>query len=197
MATYRAVASVSRALLKLLEDACPRGEFPNAQFELHQALDFQKGPLAEGVSLFLSRVAINGARRNPPARVDAAGRRLRPPLPVDLFYALCVWGRSVEVQQRLLGFCVRTLEDTPILPPALLNQHSPESSTFRSDETVEVVYEPLSFADLHLIWDLIKPNVPLAIAYVARAVPIDSEIAMNEYAPVQTRVFDASPRVTA
>jgi hypothetical protein len=40
------VAAVSRAILKLLEDGCPRAEFPNAQFELQQALDFQKSPLA-------------------------------------------------------------------------------------------------------------------------------------------------------
>ena len=50
---------------------------------------------------------------------------------------------------------------------------------------------------LDLVQREFEVNVPLAIAYVARAVPIDSEIAMNEYAPVQTRVFDASPRVPA
>ena len=127
MATYRAVAAVSRAILKLLEDGCPRGEFPNAQFELQQVLDFQKGPLAEGVSLVLYRVAVTVARRNLPPRVEPDGRRFRAPLPLDLFYALCIWGRSVEVQQRLFGFCARALEDTPILPSGLLNQAGPEA----------------------------------------------------------------------
>src|ERR1051325_6585716 len=125
MATFRGIAAVSRGMLKLLEDTC-RGEFPNAQFELYQALDFQKSALAEGVSLFLYRIGVNGSRRAVPIRVEPDGRRFRPPLQIDLFYALCVWGRSPDVQQRLLGMSMRVLADTPILPPGLLNQPGPE-----------------------------------------------------------------------
>ena len=191
MASYRGVAAVSRGILKLLEDACPRAEFPNAQFELHQALDFMKGPpLGEGVSLFLYRIAINGTRRVPRGRVDADGRRLRPPLPLDLCYALGVWGRTPDVQQRLLGFCMRALEDTPILPPGLLNQQGPEVSTFHGDEAVEIVCDPLNLQDLNVLWTLLKPNVPLAATYVARFVPIESEVVITENAEVQTRTFD-------
>lgn len=180
---------MSRGLLTLLEEAC-RAEFPNAQFELHQALDFQKGALGEGVSLFLYRIAVNGARRALPIRVEPDGRRFRPALPLDLYYALCVWGRSPDVQQRLLGFCMRVLEDTPILPPGLLNQQGPEPVTFRSHEAVEIVCEPLSIQDLNELWNLMKPNVPLAVTYVARLVPIDSEIVVAEGPPAQTRAFD-------
>jgi uncharacterized protein DUF4255 len=190
LATFRAIAAVSRAVLKLLEDSCPRRDFPDAQFALHQALDFQKAPLGEGVSLFLYRVAVNGSRRNLPVRTDLDGFRMKPPLPLDLSYVVCAWGRSVDVQQRLLGFCARALEDTPILPAGLLNQNAPEATTFRSDETVELVAEALSLQDLHLIWELVKPNVPLGMCYIARGVPIESTIAIAEYRPVQTRVFD-------
>ena len=177
-------------MLKLLEDSCPRRDFPDAQFELHQALDFQKGPLGEGISLFLYRVAVNGSRRNLPVRTDLDGFRVKPPLPLDLSYVVCAWGRSVDVQQRLLGFCARALEDTPILPAGLLNQNAPEPTTFRSDETVELVAESLSLQNLHLIWELVKPNVPLGMCYIARGVPIESTITIADYRPVQTRVFD-------
>ena len=190
MATYRAVAAVSRAILKLLEDGCPRGEFPNAQFDLQQMLDFQKGPLVEGVSLLLYRVTTTTARRNLPPRVEADGRRFRAPLPLDLFYALCVWGRSVDVQQRLFGFCARALEDTPILPSGLLNQAAPEASTFHPQETVQIVPEVLSLQDLHQLWDLLKPNVPLIMTYVARMVPLDSQIPLVDAGAVHTRAFD-------
>jgi hypothetical protein len=190
VATFRAIAAVSRAVLKLLEDNCPRRDFPDAQFVLQQALDFQKGPVGEGVSLFLYRVAISVSRRNLPPRPDPEGFRLKPPLPLDLSYAICVWGRSVDLQQRLMGFCARALEDTPILPAGLLNQHAPEPFTFRPDETIEIVSEPLSLQDLHLLWDLVKPNVPLAMAYLVRGVPIESTVAVAEYPPVQTRVFE-------
>ena len=68
MATYHAVAAVGEAIRRLLEDACPRGEFPAAQFALIQAGDLQTAPMKEGVSLFLYRVAVNGAGRNRAAR---------------------------------------------------------------------------------------------------------------------------------
>ena len=190
MATYRAVAAVSRAILKLLEDGCPRAEFPNAQFELQQALDFQKSPIAEGVSLLLYRVAVTTARRNLPPRLEPDGRRFRAPLPLDLFYALCVWGRNVDMQQRLLGFCARALEDTPTLPSGLLNQHGPEPSTFHPEETVQIVPETLSMLDFHQLLDLLKPNVPLAMTYVARMVPLDSQILLIDPAAAQVRTFE-------
>lgn len=190
MATYRAVAAVSRAILKLLEDGCPRAEFPNAQFELQQAIDFQRTPLVEGVSLLLYRVTVTVARRHLPPRVEPDGRRFRAPLPLDLFYALCVWGRSADVQQRLLGFCARAIEDTPILPAGLLNQLAPEPSTFHPQETVQIVPETLSLQDLHQLLDLLKPNVPLALTYVARMVPLDSQIPIAEFGPAHARTFE-------
>ena len=189
MATYRAVAAVSRAILKLLEDSCPRAEFPNAQFDLQQALDFQKSPPAEGVSLFLYRTTVATARRNLPPRVELDGRRFKAPLPLDLFYLVCVWARSADVQQRLLGFCARALEDTPILPAGLLNHYAPEPSTFQPQETVQIVPETLSFQDFHQLLDLLKPNVPLAMTYAARMVPLDSQIPLAD-ALAYSRTFE-------
>ena len=191
MATYRAVAAVSRAILKLLEDGCPRAEFPNAQFELQQPLDFQKSPMVEGVSLLLYRVAVTSVRRHLPPRVERDGRRFRGTLPLDLSYALCVWGRTVDMQQRLLGFCARALEDTPTLPSGLLNHHAPEPSTFHAEETVQIVPETLSWMDFHQLLDLLKPNVPLAMTYVARMVPLDSQVLVTDAAAANTRVFEA------
>jgi Pvc16 N-terminal domain len=190
VATYRAVAAVSRAILKLLEDGCPRDEFPDTQFDLRQALDFQKTPPAEGASLLLYRVAITSARRNLPPRVERDGRRFRAALPLDLYYALCVWGRNADVQQRLLGFCARALEDTPTLPSGLLNHHAPEPTTFRPEETVQVVPDTLSMMDFHQLLDLLKPNVPLAMTYVARMVPLDSHMLLNDAATAYSRAFD-------
>lgn len=193
MATYHAIAGVSEALCRCLETACPRGEFPDARFELYQASDFQK-PMSDGVSIYLYRIAINTARRTLPPYVAPDGRRYRAPLPVDLFYAVGVWGRSVVQQQRLLGWCMRTLEDLPILPPGLLNDRQPEPDTFRPSETVEIICEPLVLADLHTIWDLIKPNVPLMATYVARMIPIHSDVALVDAGRVQTREFAGVPQ---
>jgi hypothetical protein len=193
MATYRAIAGVSEAVRRCLETACPRDEFPDARFELYQPADFQK-PMSEGVSIYLYRIGVNTARRTLPPHVAPDGRRYRGPLPVDLFYAIGVWGRSVIRQQRLLGWCMRTLEDLPILPSGVLNDRLPEADTFRPSETVEIVCEPLTLADLATIWDLLKPNVPLFATYVVRMIPIHSEVPLVDGARVQTREFAGQPQ---
>ena len=108
MATYRAIAATSETLRTLLEQACPRDEFPDARFELFQASDFQR-QMDEGVSLFLYRVAVNTARRNMPPTIRADGRRLRPPLPVDLYYLCSAWAAPSRGSTRCsAGRCARS-----------------------------------------------------------------------------------------
>lgn len=195
MATYRAITAISHAVLGMLEEACPRDEFAEATFRLVQSSDFQveAPPLSEGISFFLYRVTVNGSVRNQPTRVAPDGRRYRPALPLDLHYMLTAWGRSVDKQQRLLGWAMRTLEDTPILPAGLLNHYGPEAETFRSNETVELVSEQLSLQDINHIWEGLRPF--LSVPYLARMIMIESELALVEVAPVQTRSFAMSPQV--
>ena len=187
MATHRAIAATSETLRTLLETACPRDEFPDARFELFQASDFQR-QLDEGISLFLYRVAVNTTRRNLPPSTRSDGRRLRPPLPVDLFYLCSAWGRSVSRQHALLGWCMRTLEDASVLPSGTLNSTGPFDDTFRSSEAVEIVCDPLSLSDLNTLWEVLRPNVPVSVGYVVRALPIESTVPLPELGPpVQTR----------
>ncbi|NTU85365.1 MAG: DUF4255 domain-containing protein [Chloroflexales bacterium] len=189
MATYRAIAATSQAVLGLLEEACPRDEFADARFRLVQSSDFQSETpaLGEGITLFLYRVAVNGSARNLPPRTGPDGRRFRPSLPLDLHYLLTAWGRSVEQQQRLLGWAVRTLEDTAILPSGLLNHYGPEATTFRPNEAVELVFEPLSLQDFNNIWEGLRPF--LSVPYLARMVAIESDVQLTEAGPAQTRAF--------
>jgi len=142
MATYQAIAAIGEAILGLLEAARPKPEFANAQFALYQSTNFQN-PMEEGISLYLYRVATNTTRRNLPPHIGPDGRRYRPPLPLDLHYLLTPWARTAAKQQRLLGWSMRALEDTPILPAGLLNHYGTEPETFFPHETVELVCEPL------------------------------------------------------
>ena len=190
MASYGAIAATGQALLGLLADALPKPEFAAARFELYQAQDF-KTPLEDGVALYLYRVAVNGTQRNLPPRVLPDGRRFKPGLPIDLHYLLIPWARDAVKQQRLLGWCMRTLEDTPILPAGLLNHYAPEPETFHPGETVELITDPLSLQDLNNIWDPFKPTIQLSAAYIARMLVIDSPLEVISGPPVQTRVFDA------
>jgi Pvc16 N-terminal domain len=192
LSTYLAMAATSKTILGLLEDACPKNEFPNARFALYLASDFDKAVLIEeGISLFLYRITINGAIRNLPPRTGPDGRRYRPSLPVDLHYLITAWGKDADKQQRLLGWCMRVLEDTPILPAGLLNHYMrPEKDTFRDEETVELICDPLSLQDWTAVWDKLKPKIQTSVTYVARMIAIESNVELAEARAVQTRGFE-------
>lgn len=189
MATFRAIAATSRTIQGLLEDACPRDEFPLAKFQLYQESNFIK-PMDEGISIFLYRVAVNGTLRNLPPRLASNGTRYRASLPLDLHYLLTPWAADVQRQQRLLGWGMRVLEDTPILPSGLLNHYVPEPETFHQDEAVELICDPLSLQDWVTVWDKLKSKLQTSITYTARMVMIDSTMQLPEGRAVQTRVFE-------
>ena len=141
MATYPAIAATSDAVLGLLQSAAVGTEFDGVAFAHYQSGDFES-PMSDGISLYLYRVTVS-SNRNLPPQVGPDGRRYRPPIPLDVHY-LVTRGRRRVRQQRMLGFAIRTLEDPPILPAGVLNQHGPEPNVFRPEETVELVYESVT-----------------------------------------------------
>jgi hypothetical protein len=191
MAKHPAIATVGTAILSLLADARPKSDFGNARFELYQSSNFES-PMDEGISLFLYRVTINGTLRNPPGRIDLTGKRRRPPLPLDLYFMLTAWAKTAEKQQILLGWAMQQLEDFPILPSGLLNSFGSEPEVFRSEETVEIICEPISIQDMVSIWENIKSSktkMQISVTYVARMVMIESSLQQIEAPWVQTRSF--------
>jgi len=191
LATYAAIAATSEAIIGLLRRARPKDEFTKAAFEVYQGDNFES-PMDEGISLYLYRVTVNAARRNLPPTVGPDGRRYRPPLPLDLYYLLSAWGKAFDTQHRLLGWAIRELENTPVIPSGVLNSTGPERDIFRPEETIELICDPLPLADMINLWDALKPKSsrPLSLNYVARMVAIESQVALHEYEPVQTRAFD-------
>jgi hypothetical protein len=191
LATYAAIAATSEAIIGLLRRARPKDEFTKAAFEVYQGDNFE-APMDEGLSLYLYRVAVNAARRSLPPTVGPDGKRYRSPIPLDLYYLLSAWGKSYDTQQRLFGWAIRELENTPVIPAGVLNSAGPEGNIFRPEETVELLCDPLPLADLINLWEALKPksNRPLSVNYVARMIAVESQVELHEYAPVQTRVYD-------
>ncbi len=192
MASTDGIAAATRAFLGLLEEACPRHRFPGplAFSPVHPAVYADTKMQAEGFTLCLYRIAPSTARRNLPPRLTPEGRRMKPSLPLDLYYLLTPWASNPETQQRLLGWALRHLEDTPVLVPAQLNRYLREADVFRPDEAVEIVADPMSLADLTSLWDKLKPQFQVSMTYVARMVLIDSDLVLTEGPPVRTREFD-------
>ncbi len=196
MATYNAIAAMGLAIRGLLTDAAASSAFPDARFELYQAPDFRKPQDGIGISIFLYRVSANTTRRNVPPRTGPDGKRHKPPLPLDLHYMLTPWAPNADIQHRLLGWAMRVMDDTPILPSALINAFDSGSDTFRSDETLEVVLDPLSLQDLNFLLEVMEPKIQPLATYTVRRVDIESTIELVEGQPVQTRVFGLGDLIT-
>jgi hypothetical protein len=194
MALYPAIAAMSEAVLGLLERAAGGTEFGTATFSHYQADDFQS-PMSDGVSLYLYRVSVN-ANRNLPARLGRDGTVGRPPIPLDVHFLVTAWAGDAIRQQRMLGFAIRTLEDSPILPAGVLNSYGPEPDVFRPEETVELVYENVSVQDVAYIWDVAQTKEQPSATYVARMVEIESRVSVDEGPAVQTRELRFAPGVT-
>jgi len=190
MATAYAIAATGQAILGLLASAVPRDEFASAQFELYQAKNFQS-PMDEGISLYLHRVTPANNIRNLAPRVAPDGRRYRPPVPIDLHYVLTAWGRDSVTQHRLLGWAIRIIEDTPILPASVLNQHGPETDTFRPNETVDLIMETVPILEMGAIWEVARHHFQPSVFYTARMIVLDSRFELEEGANIQTRTFRA------
>jgi hypothetical protein len=187
MATFPGLAATSEAVLGLLQRAAVGTEFDGATFEHYQASSFEQ-PMQDGIALYLYRVTVS-ANRNLPPRVGRDGRRCGPPIPLDLHYLVIPWAGDAIKQQRLLGFAIRALEDTPIIPAGVLNQHGPEGDVFRPEETVELVFELLTVQEQSEIWDVAQTKEQVSATYVARMVEIESTRPVEDLGPVQTRAF--------
>ncbi len=190
MASYPAIAAMSEAVLGLLRTASIGGEFDGVQFAHYGSANFQS-PMSVGLSLYLYRLSVS-LTRNLAWRVSADGVRSRPPIPLDAHFLLTAWADDPIKQQRMLGFAIRTLEDTPILPAGVLNQHSPEPDVFRPDETVELVFEAVSVQDASYIWEVAQTKEQPSATYVARMIEIESTVAADDAPPVETRQFAVS-----
>lgn len=195
MANYRAIAATSTALAGLLRDRYPRDEFgAGLDISLYQARDFES-PMQDGFSIYLFRVAVNGAMRNLTLRRSPDGRRYRPSLPLDLHYMITPWAQDTERQQRMLGWVMRLMEDTSVLSAGHLNHYMPETDTFGPQEGIEVVCDPLSLNDYLTLWDRLR-RLPSSATYALRMVLIDSDVSVEDGAAVQSRRFEVHEAIT-
>jgi hypothetical protein len=191
MADFRAISAVSEAVIALLRAnylAAPQAFNNELEFQIYLAKDFSQ-PMTAGVSLFLYRIYPNGTHRNPRGRPGPQGEQFRNQLPLDLHFILTAWAQDASLQHLIAGWMMRMLEDTPNLPPGLLNQNF--SDLFRPDEGVVVSPAELSTEELLRMWEVIVNNAyQISVPYVARYVKIESSLLIDTGRPIQERTFD-------
>jgi hypothetical protein len=190
MATYQALTAVSDAIVYILQSRFSPDDFDDHQFDfgVYQASDFDS-PMNVGVSVFLYRVYVNSVQRTPPGRLDANGNRHRPHLPLDMYFLLTAWAQDASLQHTIVGWMMRVLEDTPILPAGLLNRDGME--IFAPDESVEIGVAELETETMFRIWEVIASNTyQISVPYVARAIKIASSYHTSAGSAIQEREFD-------
>ena len=193
MATYQAIGATCEAIMRLLQQSWRSDLFPgsNLQFKVYRTGDFAE-PMDAGVSLFLYRVTVNNVQRTPAARPLPGGRQRRTQLPLELHFLLTPWAKQdsldASLEHLILGWMMRAIEDTPVLPAGILNTVIP--GVFDTDESIELVAGQLTNEEMFLIWDVLPISYQISVPYTARIVRIDSELDQQEAGPVMTRELD-------
>jgi hypothetical protein len=188
VATYQAMASTSQAIASLLNAAAGGSEFDGVEVRLARGQDLLK-PMTEGLSLYLHRIVVSTEHRNRRPRTGSDGVRRRPAVPLELHYLLTAWAAGAIKQQRLLGWAIRVLADTPTLPAALLNDAGPEHDVFTPDETVELLLEPLSIQDMSYLQETVGGRREASATFLARVIELESIDPAPLEKLVQTREF--------
>jgi len=190
VATFRAIAAVSEAVIRLLQSSYSPALFDGNEldFRVLGSADFSTPPLQAGVSLFVYRILAEGTHRTPAGRRGPGGVRLRSELPLEVHFLLTAWAQDPSLQNTIAGWMMRTLEDTPTLPAGLLN--AVWADTFRQDEGLEVILNDLSTEDLFHIWDVLTEHgYQLSVPYTARVVRIESALEQPSGILVSERVL--------
>jgi hypothetical protein len=112
---------------------------------------------------------------------------------VDLWLLVTPWSTEPERQLRLMGWAMRFIEDHSILPAALLNQSltRQDRPAFEPDDAVEIFHEAPALPDYLGLWDKFRNRWQTSLTYSVRMVNIESDIATDEGALVQTRELRA------
>jgi hypothetical protein len=178
MASPDAIAATTAALQLLFERAALDVSDYKSTLTVapYQASDLQKpvSPEALTLSIFLYRACVSDGLRNVPVGY-LNGLPRRPAIPVDLFYLITAWASSATVQQRLLGWAIRTLEDTSTLPSTLLNEGN-WTGVFGASEAVEMVWHPLTAQEEYDLWQIAQTNQQPSASYVARTIALESSL---------------------
>jgi hypothetical protein len=206
MATTDAINAVCNAIVHILQAAMAEQRVElgfdeiNPTFAVYQPSDFvnpnsngnASGRISSGASVFLYRALPNLSHRTPSGALLPDGRRHYASLPLDLYLLITIWGESASTQNRLVGWVMRTLEDYPLIPAAVLNINS-STPIFDESEAVELVLSEMNGEELLQLWDTLgngELHYQITIPYLVRNLLLASRQIRGTGEPVQVRTAD-------
>lgn len=193
MATFQSVFAICAAIRNLLMQARSADLFgpaiANVDCQVFTTADFSSNIPVEGqVALFLYRVDVNPIQRTLPPRPRFDGVRERRHLPLDLQFLLVPRAAQAQLQQVILGWMMRVIEDNATIPANILN--SELENVFGPDEHIEVTPGTLSTEEILRLWDQLPSDFNICVPYYARVLRIESPISQLEGPPVLQRALD-------
>jgi hypothetical protein len=129
------------------------------------------------VNLFLFQTLPNAAWRNLPPAGPRPGPAAPPPLALNLYYLLSVYGQNDDdpdpASHLLLGEAMRLLHARPVLGPDELHDAAPGGPPGVA-EGVRLTPQPLSVDELAKLWSAFQAPYRLSVAYEASVVLIEA-----------------------
>jgi hypothetical protein len=201
MPNIAAIRSVGSSLADYLDHAYRASLFPpgvtrpNCTFSVVSSgqMQTQDDPSNQAVQvlIYLYRVSIDGHLRN-------AGRPGAPDvqpvaLPVNLHYLFTFWSTSADSEHLVLAWTLRQLHLTPLLDASILGREA----DWGADEFVHIVAADLSNEDMMRVWDALRPDYRLSIAYDARVVRLHPDQVVEAGPVVASRFQQAVPAARA
>jgi hypothetical protein len=193
MSDFRAVATVTAALQRLLQGAVS-ADVPGADAWTDRPDRHNNGTTdGPGVNIYLYQVGAEPTQRNSdlPTRGPGGQVRLRPQVPLALHYLLSFYGDEGELEpQRVLGSAVRTLHARPLVTHDLIDAvtaaahatppvHPSLADADLADQIdlVRVTPLPLNLEELSKLWSVFF-QVPytLSVAYQASIVFLEEPV---------------------
>jgi hypothetical protein len=150
------------------------------------------------INLFLYHVVASAAWRNTdmPRRAPA-GERGIPPLGLNLYYLLSVYGHgqtNTEIfAHRLLGRAMNILHDHPLLAAPDIQAALTNNDLAGQLERVRITLQPLSLEELSKLWTGFQTQFRLSAAYEVAVVLIETSRTAPTPLPVLTRAVAAQP----
>ncbi|WP_051309284.1 DUF4255 domain-containing protein [Desulfogranum japonicum] len=197
MSNYLAIATVTAALVQLVDNAVKKIDGANVEVG-RPTTTTNTGNLTY---LFLYQVVPNAAIRNHqlPTRSSEGHLIQRPTVALDLHYLLAFYGNTELDAQMMLGAVARDLNASPVLTKqmiedaasSLYNDFQKESNLAESVEQVKFTPHPISLEELSKLWSIFfQTPYALSVAYQASVVLIEAEESPSPSLPVLRRGKD-------
>jgi hypothetical protein len=216
MSNYLAVGGVSAVLRSLLTNALTSGGPSTILGGAAQSITATSPDLVPvgpdehpRLNIFMYYASFNPALRNQglPSRNAQGGQISNPPLALNLHYLITAYGASQFDPEILLGWAMKVLHDTPVVPRStianalndLLAPATPEGTLINGSmlanqiEHIRITPETLTTEEIYRLWTAFQTHYRPTTSYQVSVAVIQDTRTYASNLPVQKRSVLALP----